>query len=215
MPDIATRLRTILPSGVRLAEPALPLALWSGEDLPGAVPARLAEFTAGRSAARQALRDLGLAPAAIPMGPDRAPLWPEAAMGSISHCAGACLAVVGLARDYRGLGVDIEPLHALPADLWPTILRPEEQHEISTLPPAQQGLQVLRIFVAKEAAYKAQYPITQQIFDFQTLRIIWTDQVFIAEFCVAVPPIEKHFHISGYSAETRHFFAAFCAVPIG
>lgn len=41
------------------------------------------------------------------------------------------------------------------------------------------------------------------------------DQDFIAEFCVAVPPIEKHFHISGCSAESRHFFAAFCAVPIG
>ena len=215
MPDIANRLRAILPSGVRLAEPAQPLALWPGEDPPGTVPARLAEFTAGRSAARQALRDLGLAPAAIPMGPDRAPLWPEAATGSISHCAGACLAVMGLARDYRGLAVDIEPLHALPADLWPTILRPEEQHEISTLPPAQQGLQVLRIFVAKEAAYKAQYPITRQIFDFQTLRIVWKYQNFTAEFCTDIPPIEKHFQITGCCAESRHFFAALCAVPIG
>ncbi len=140
--------------------------------MPGAVPARLAEFAAGRSAARQALRGLGFAPAAIPMGPDRAPLWPEAATGSISHCAGACLAVMGLARDYRGLGLDIEPLHPLPEELWSTVLRPEEHKHINDLPPLQQGLQALRIFVAKEAAYKAQYAITRHIFDFHTLRII-------------------------------------------
>lgn len=215
MPDIATRLRAILPSDVRLAEPAAPLALWPGEDLAGAVPARLTEFAAGRSAARQALHALGLAAVAIPMGPDRAPIWPDAATGSISHCAGACLAVVGLARDYRGLGLDIEPLHALPAELWSTILRPEEQREINALPPAQQGLQVLRIFVAKEAAYKAQYPITRQVFDFQTLRITWKDQGFTAEFCTGIPPIEKYFQITGACAETPRFFAAFCAVPIG
>lgn len=215
MPDIAARLRAVLPSDVQLGAPAPPLALWPGEDLPGAIPARLAEFVAGRSAARQALRGLGLTAGAIPMGADRAPLWPQAATGSISHCAGACLAVAGLRGAYRGLGLDLEPLLPLPRDLWSSVLRPEEQQAIDALPPMQQGLQALRIFVAKEAAYKAQYPITQQIFDFQTLRIIWTDQDFIAEFCVAVPPIEKHFHISGRCAETRHFFAAFCAVPIG
>lgn len=215
MPDIAARLRAILPSGVMLGEPTAPLALWPGEDLPGAVPARLAEFAAGRSAARQALRSLGFAPVAIAMGPDRAPLWPDGATGSISHCMGACLAVMGLTRDYRGLGLDIEPLQPLPVELWSTVLRPEELRQIKDLPQPQQALQSLRIFVAKEAAYKAQYPITRQIFDFQTLRIIWQDQSFTAEFCNAVAPIEKSFQIQGRCAETPHFFAAICGLPIG
>lgn len=215
MPDIAARLRAILPSGVTLGEPAAPLKLWPGEDLPGAVPARLAEFTAGRSAARQALHSLGFAPAAIAMGLDRTPLWPDGATGSISHCAGACLAVMGLTRDYRGLGLDIEPLHPLPADIWSTVLRPEEQRQINALPQPQQGLQALRVFVAKEAAYKAQYAITRQICDFQTLIIIWQDQSFTAEFCSVISPIEKGFQIQGRCTENPHFFAAFCAVPTG
>ena len=215
MPDIAARLRAILPSGVILAEPAAPLRLWPGEYLPGAVPARLAEFTAGRSAARQALRGLDFGPAAIPMGPDRAPLWPEGVTGSISHCAGACLAVMALARNYRGLGLDIEPLHPLPPDLWSTILRPEEQRAVNDLSQPQQGLQVLRIFVAKEAAYKAQYPISRQIFDFKTLRIIFESHSFSAEFCEIISPIEKGFQIEGRCAESQHFFAAICGVPTG
>ncbi|OZA14694.1 MAG: hypothetical protein B7Y02_04305 [Rhodobacterales bacterium 17-64-5] len=191
MPDIAARLRAILPRGAVLGESAAPVALWPGEDLPGAVPARSAEFAAGRSAVRQALRSLGLAPVAIPMGLDRAPIWPDGATGSISHCAGACLAVMGLTRDYRGLGLDIEPLHPLPTELWSTVLRPEEHNQINDFPPSQQGLQALRIFVAKEAAYKAQYAITRQVFDFQTLAVTWRYHGFTAEFCSAVLPIEK------------------------
>ncbi len=215
MSDIAARLREILPNGVVLAESVEPLALWPGEDLPGAVPTRLAEFGAGRSAARQALRGLGFAPVGIPMASDRAPIWPEAATGSISHCAGACLAVMGLTRDYRGLGLDIEPLQPLPAELWSTVLRPEEHKQINDLPQPQQGLQALRTFVAKEAAYKAQYPITRQIFDFQTLRVTWQYQSLTAEFCSAVSPIEKGFQIQGCCAESHHFFAVFCTVPTG
>ncbi|MEO5616022.1 MAG: 4'-phosphopantetheinyl transferase superfamily protein [Cypionkella sp.] len=215
MPDIATRLRAILSRGVTLGEPAVQFALWPGEDLPGAIPARLAEFAAGRSAARQAMRSLGFAPVAIAMGSDRAPLWPEATTGSISHCAGACLAVMGLTRDYRGLGLDIEPLHALPAEFWSTVLRPDEHKHINDLPQPQQGLQALRIFVAKEAAYKAQYAITRRIFDFQTLRITCHDQSFTSEFCKTISPIEKGFQIQGRCAENSHFFAAFCAVPTG
>ncbi|MES2435645.1 MAG: 4'-phosphopantetheinyl transferase superfamily protein [Pseudomonadota bacterium] len=213
MPDIAARLRAILPSDVTLGEADDALEPWPGEVLPDAVPARLAEFAAGRCAARQALRDLGFPPASIPMGSDRAPIWPKGTTGSISHCAGACLAVMGLDRDYFGIGLDIEPVNPLPVELWPTVLRPEERRDLDGLPQSRQGLQALRVFVAKEAAYKAQYAITRQIFDFQILRIIWQDQRFTAEFCSAISPIEKGFQIQGCCAEDNRFFAAFCAVP--
>ena len=196
-----------------LGEPTARPTLWPGEDLPGAVPARLAEFAAGRSAARQALQDLGFAAVAIPTGLDRAPIWPEAATGSISHCVGACVAVMGVTRDYRGLGLDIEPLTPLAQELWSTVLRPEEHKAINDLPEPQQGLQALRIFVAKEAAYKAQYAITRQIFDFHTLRIIFRGQQFTAEFCLDVASIEKSFQIDGRCAEDHSFFAALCALP--
>lgn len=215
MSDIAARLRAVLPSDVALAEAVGPQTLWPGEVLPSAVPARLAEFAAGRSAARQAMRGLGFAPVAIPMGPDRAPIWPKGMTGSITHCAGACLAVTGVTRSYRGLGLDVKSLRPLPQDLWPTILRPEELFEVTSLPPLQQGLQVVRFFVAKEAAYKAQYAATRQIFDFQTLRITFENQRFTAQFCESISHIEKFFQIEGVGAEIDDFFAAFCWLPTG
>ena len=213
VPDIAARLRLILPPGVSLASADAPQPLWPGEDLPGATPSRLAEFATGRTAAREALQALGCDPAAIAVGSDRAPQWPDTISGSISHCAGACLAVAGFRHDYLGLGLDVEPSAALPADIWQTVLRPEERHELNALPQPQQGLQALRIFVAKEAAYKAQYPISQKVFDFQTLGIIWNGQGFSAAFQQAIPPFEKHFQVVGRMAENPDHVAAICWLP--
>jgi 4'-phosphopantetheinyl transferase EntD len=69
------------------------------------------------------------------------------------------------------------------------------------------------MFVAKEAAYKAQYPTSRQLFDFQTLRIIWQDQGFSAAFQQAILPFEKHFQISGRVAENPDHVAAICWLP--
>ncbi|MBN1173619.1 MAG: 4'-phosphopantetheinyl transferase, partial [Micromonosporaceae bacterium] len=53
-----------------------------------AVPRRRAEFTTGRHCARLALASLGVEPAAILAGPDRAPRWPAGIVGTITHCDG-------------------------------------------------------------------------------------------------------------------------------
>lgn len=170
MPDLTATLRAALPPGVALGQ-GRDAPLWPGEDLPGAVTGRLAEFARGRNAARAALRGLGLAPQAIPMQADRSPLWPVGVTGSISHCAGACLAIAGLRAEFAGLGLDIEPAAAIEPRLWPVILRPEEM-----------GLDPLAVFVAKEAAYKAQYGVTGVLFDFHTLSVAIRGDQFAATF---------------------------------
>ena len=202
MPELATALRGILPAGMALgvADP-VPPPLWPGEAI-AAVPKRLAEFTAGRAAARRALAGAGLPMAAIPMGKDRAPIWPTEAMGSISHCAGACMAVAGRRGDFAGIGLDLEPEVPLARDLWPSILRPEEM--------AVNGLQALQIFVAKEAAYKAQYPLSRQLFDFQTLKITLKDQYFTAQFVQTVPPFAAGTVLTGRIIHAQGFYAALC-----
>lgn len=173
----ATALRAVLPPGIRLgqADPARRYPLLPGEDLPQAVPRRLSEFSAGRAAARVAL---GRPDQALPMGPDRAPVWPAGSLGSITHCAGLCLAIAARSADFQGLGLDAEPEVALDPALWDQILRPDEQ--AAGLPPP--GLTVLAHFVAKEASYKAQYPLSRQLFGFQTLRLRFAGDRFQAEF---------------------------------
>jgi len=203
MPDLAAALQAILPAGMALGVAGVPEPLWPGEAIV-AVPQRLAEFAAGRAAARRAMAALGVPKAAIPMGEDRAPIWPQGVVGSISHCAGACMAVAGRQSDFAGIGLDLEPAEPLARDLWPTILRPDEA--------AADEMEALWIFVAKEAAYKAQYPLSRQLFDFQNLQIIVQDQNFTARFVQAVPPFVTGALLRGQLVQAGGFCAALCGI---
>ncbi len=133
-----------------------------------AVPQRRAEFTGGRIAARQALGGLGLAPVALPVGPGRAPVWPEGLCGSITHSEGLCLAVAGRSRTWQALGVDIEPDSPLDPLLIPEICL---HGDLDTVPSVAQPLQARRVFSAKEAVFKALYPRTGVMFGFHGLRV--------------------------------------------
>lgn len=142
-----------------------------------AVPSRQAEFAAGRAAARQALRLLGHPDVAVPAGPNRLPLWPEGFSGSISHSAG--IAVAALRRG-APLGLDVEPDEGLDPDLWPVICRPEE---LAALPIVDRGHYVHQVFSAKEAAYKAQYPLTGTLIGFDAMSVRLSETGFSARFC--------------------------------
>ncbi|MGL4319901.1 MAG: 4'-phosphopantetheinyl transferase family protein, partial [Paracoccaceae bacterium] len=143
-------------------------------DLPiGAIPARRAEFAAGRAAAAQALAALGIT-ADVPMGDDRAPIWPAGISGSITHTKTMAFAAVATAG---AIGIDLEPEGAVAADLWTHVLRPEER-EIVRQNPAL----ATRIFCAKEAVFKAQYPLTKLMFGFERLLITLDGGGFAARF---------------------------------
>ncbi len=133
-------------------------------------PKRLAEFRHGRSCARAALERLGLDPSGIPAGGRREPLWPDGVVGSISHAGDAAAAVVSLSSRFAALGLDLEPATELDAELRPRVCRPEE---LSGLPaiPAMAGRRAKLLFSAKEAAYKALWPLLKQFLDFHDLEI--------------------------------------------
>ena len=162
-----------------------PAPLWPGEDaaVTRAVPRRRAEFAAGRSAARVALAQLGEPLAAIPSGPDRAPIWPRGVVGSISHAGAVAIGVAARTADsgIAALGVDVEPDRPLSPDLIGDIA---DDAEIARLAPLPPPVAALRIFSLKEAAYKAQYPLTRQLLGFHDLRLMPDGLVFAH----AVPP---------------------------
>jgi 4'-phosphopantetheinyl transferase EntD len=206
MPDaaaFAAQLRAVLPPGVSLgaADPARLHPLAQGEGIAGAVPARLAEYSAGRAAARTAL----LRPdQPIPMGADRAPIWPPGVVGSITHCAGLCLAIVSKDTEFQGLGLDAEPMSPVAPDLWDSILRQDEM--------ATDGIAVLKHFVAKEAAYKAQYAVTKHLFGFHTLRLHFDGDRFSAEFCAPVAPFVKGAILRGEWVSSPKYLGALVAI---
>lgn len=152
----------------------------------GAVPARQQEFAAGRMAGARALARLGLKAEPIPMGPDRAPVWPAGVYGSISHAGGFAAAVVSATAP---VGLDMEGDAALEPDLWPVLLTQAEM-KIAQI-SENAGVFALEVFVAKEAAYKAQYARSGTLFDFQMLETEWQGSVFLARFTKDCAPFSK------------------------
>lgn len=137
-----------------------------------AVVRRQREFAAGRAAAREAMRRIGLQPCAVPSGPDRAPVWPPGLTGSISHTRQICVAVVAPTREVGTIGIDVEDGAPIDPDLWGSICTPEEQRHLHSLREQERGHVVARLFSAKESFYKWQYPLTGLLLDFQEVRVV-------------------------------------------
>lgn len=204
MPDLSrlvTVARGLLPIGAAVAgaDPRQSYPLLPGEGLPAAVPTRLAEFSAGRHAARQSLAALGHPARPIPMAQDRAPIWPTGLCGSISHSRTACLAAV---MPGQGLGLDLEEDTELDAELWDTVLLPEERAWAEGQPNPGQAAKL--VFSAKEAGYKAQYPLSRRLFGFETLSIRISGTRFTATFLRPVPPFATGFALMGRHALDQH-----------
>lgn len=124
------------------------------DELNAAVPKRRSEFLAGRLVAALALRQAGLPEAVGRQG--RAPVWPESAVGSITHSRDRAIAAVS--TSYQGLGLDCEAL--VPADratqLAASIFtEAEARFRPEALPFATF---FTLVFSAKEALYKALSP---------------------------------------------------------
>jgi 4'-phosphopantetheinyl transferase EntD len=152
-------------------------------------PARAREFGAGRKAARDAMELLGHPPRPVLQAEDRAPIWPAGLIGSITHSARDCLAVVSDDPDIRSLGLDIEPLSPVEPALWPEICTTDEMNWLATLGPSQRGHFAKLVFSAKEAVYKAQYPISRTMLEFHaiTLGIDLNEGAFRAQLNTDVP----------------------------
>lgn len=136
-----------------------------------AVAKRRSEFSAGRHCARMAMADLGHSPCGIPSGPDRAPVWPSGLVGSITHGAGLCAAVVAHDHHFRSIGIDTELIDAITAELVEDILRPDEAAELDPNARPDGADWPTLYFCLKEAAYKAFYPIYRRIIGFQDMRL--------------------------------------------
>lgn len=157
----------------------------------GAVLSRHNEFAAGRHCARVAMAQLGRHGLAVPMGGDRAPIWPNGLVGSISHCGSSCAAAVARAADgFAAIGIDIEAARPLDIDLAEEICTGGEREWLAAMPEAERGLLLAAIFSAKEATYKCQYALTGKLIDFQALSIEFDleDSRFQARFEIDVLP---------------------------
>jgi 4'-phosphopantetheinyl transferase EntD len=135
----------------------------------GAGDARLAEFAAGRQCAHVALASLDPRLGGMPVlrDPRGAPEWPRGVVGSITHCAGWTGAVVArsrvsrLGRGVAAIGLDAEPVGPLPAGVVEVVGSVVERESLARLSAERPGIPWdTLLFCAKEATYKAWYPLT-------------------------------------------------------
>lgn len=137
-------------------------------------PGRFRDFVLGRRCARLAVEGLGLSPAPILVGERRQPLWPAGVVGAITHTEGYVAAVAARADQVASIGIDAEADEPLPVGVERRIVRPDEQHLLA-LAGGDGGVGVAAvdrlIFSAKEAVYKAWFPLTGEWLGFLDARL--------------------------------------------
>jgi 4'-phosphopantetheinyl transferase EntD len=133
------------------------------------VAKRRNEFITVRYCAREALRELGVGPVPILKGDKGEPCWPDGVVGSLTHCEGFRGAVVGRRAAVRSVGIDAEPHDVLPKGVLDAISLPAERTELRELPAGLHWDRIL--FCAKEATYKAWFPMTHRWLGFEDAHI--------------------------------------------
>ena len=172
----------ILPADVESEEcfgVAPSVALFPEEEkiMAHAVESRRREYAAVRNCAHACLRRLGYVPAPILPGVGGAPTWPAGVQGSLTHCAGYAAAAVGSLARISAIGIDAEPDAPLPDGVLDLVATPTERDRLAGIQVETDNLNWDRLlFSAKEAVYKAWFPLVHEWLDHQEAEILFEPQ---------------------------------------
>ena len=184
-----------MPAGVVTVESfgdpvGMPLFAEEEAVIANAVDKRRREFASVRHCARAALVRLGHTPAPILPGAPGAPRWPAGVVGSMTHCDNYRAAALAIATDVLALGIDAEPAYPLPPGVLDAVSLTSERDRIARHCAERPGVPWDRLlFSAKEAVYKAWFPLTGQWLDFAEAEIVMQpdDGAFVARLLVPGP----------------------------
>jgi 4'-phosphopantetheinyl transferase EntD len=171
-------IEAILPDGVAVAESfadPTDVHLFPEEvaAVAKAVDKRRREYSTVRHCARIAMAELGYAPAAVPTGPDREPVWPSGLVGSLTHCDGYRAAALALDSRLMAVGIDAEPHAPLPNGVLKTITRADELVRLDALAAEFPDTHWDRlVFSAKESVYKAWFPLARCWLGFEDASLV-------------------------------------------
>lgn len=137
---------------------------------------RKTEFIAGRFCAHEAMELANIPPEHIRIGGKGEPIWPSNIVGSITHSHGYAAAAVARKADVRALGLDAETDEPLSSKVLRRISNDQEQGWAKTIGGVLVQHPGKVLFSAKEATYKAWYPITHEWLGFKEAFIDFHDQ---------------------------------------
>ncbi|MDU0477918.1 4'-phosphopantetheinyl transferase superfamily protein [Staphylococcus chromogenes] len=155
------------------------------------VDVRKAEFGDARWCAHQALKQLGRdSGQPILRGERGMPLWPASVSGSMTHTEGLRAAVVAPRLLVRSMGLDAEPALPLPGDVIGSVAREGELAQLDRLRAAGIDCSDRLLFCAKEATYKAWFPLTHRFLGFDQAEIdVRDDGTFVSYLLVRPTPV--------------------------
>ncbi len=189
-----TQLEQILPNKVCLSvvRGDVSSRLFPTEEsaIANSVEERRREFMTVRHCARCALHNLGAPVVALAPGPDRAPQWPDGVVGSMTHCIGYGAAAVGWRSDeLTSIGIDAEPNEPLPKNVRSLASTADEWRMLLGLTSSCPDLAWDRLlFSAKEAVFKAWWPLTHTWLDFHQAKVeLFLDGCFTVALSASCP----------------------------
>jgi 4'-phosphopantetheinyl transferase EntD len=165
-------------------------------------------FVAGRIAIGHALRAAGSPPVPVGASADGIPTLPDGYIGSIAHKHGRALAVVAHAGFGAGIGVDLEFDEGPDdSDLRDTVLTTAEAEWLPSLASAEADLAspVTLVLAAKEALYKAVFPVLRSHFDFDDVELSFIPHGRF--FRASRFPGDAHLRVKGYYSLARRWIA--------
>ena len=175
-PDVVT----VTDDELGLDDAALLAALHpvEAEQIGGAVESRRLDFAAARACAREAMARMGLAAGPIVRGGRGMPVWPQGVVGTLTHTDGLRAAALAPADRVRSLGLDVEPHGPLPDGVLEAVSLPEEAAWVRAAGADGGGVHWDRVlFTAKEATYKAWFPLTRRWLGFADAHITLVPEV--------------------------------------
>ncbi|ESZ07572.1 4'-phosphopantetheinyl transferase superfamily protein [Mesorhizobium sp. M1060] len=134
--------------------------------IPSRLPLMRRASGAARWIAHELLADMGLNDVAILRGSSGAPVWPHGVTGSLAHDDEIAVAAVAPLSHVASLGIDIEPALPLPDDIFALVAVPADR--IDATDPYLAGR---ILFAAKEAVYKAAYPLDREVLGYEDITV--------------------------------------------
>lgn len=134
--------------------------------IPARQPAMRRASGAARWVAHRLLADTGISDLAIPRAPSGAPLWPNGIVGSLAHDDDMAVAAVAPVGGIVSLGIDVEPAEPLPDDIFAIVITGADRTGA-----ADPRLAGRILFAAKEAVYKAAYPLDREVLGYEDIAV--------------------------------------------
>ncbi|RWC25108.1 MAG: 4'-phosphopantetheinyl transferase superfamily protein [Mesorhizobium sp.] len=134
--------------------------------IPARQPAMRHASGAARWIAHGLLAELGIKDVAILRTPSGAPVWPDGITGSLAHDDDMAVAAVVPVGHIASLGIDVEPALPLQDEILALVATPADRTDA-----ADRHLAGRLLFAAKEAVYKAVYPLDREVLGYEDISV--------------------------------------------